>query len=84
MNRKVIGLAVAVAFAPTAHSAGFYLKEQSIVSQGAAFAGAAAQVSASTLITSKPLATARRTTAEPMNPAPPVIKSRILFISQLL
>jgi len=43
MNRKLIGLAVAVAFAPAAHSAGFYLKEQSIVSQGAAFAGAAAR-----------------------------------------
>ena len=50
MNRKVFGLAVAVAFAPTAHSAGFYLKEQSIVSQGAAFAGAAARTDAASSV----------------------------------
>ena len=50
MNRKLIVLAIAVGFAPTSHSAGFYLKEQSIVSQGAAFAGAAARTDAASSV----------------------------------
>ena len=50
MNRKIIGLAVALAFVPSAHSAGFYLKEQSIVSQGAAFAGAGARTDAASSV----------------------------------
>lgn len=43
MSRWLFGAICALAVVPFAHSAGFYLKEQSIVSQGAAFAGAAAR-----------------------------------------
>ena len=43
MKLKYVAVAVAMASTPLAQAAGFYLKEQSIVSQGAAFAGAAAR-----------------------------------------
>jgi len=43
MKSKLQWLALGIIFTPAAHSAGFYLKEQSIVSQGVAFAGAAAR-----------------------------------------
>ena len=43
MKLKYVAAAVAVVSTPLAQAAGFYLKEQSIVSQGAAFAGAAAR-----------------------------------------
>ena len=43
MNRKHIVLAIVSLVPSTVFGAGFYLKEQSIVSQGAAFAGAAAR-----------------------------------------
>jgi long-chain fatty acid transport protein len=43
MKLKYIAVAIATVSAPLAQAAGFYLKEQSIVSQGAAFAGAAAR-----------------------------------------
>jgi len=43
MKLKYVAVALAMASTPLAQAAGFYLKEQSIVSQGAAFAGAAAR-----------------------------------------
>lgn len=50
MKVKYIVLAVATVSAPLAQAAGFYLKEQSIVSQGVAFAGAAARQDAASSI----------------------------------
>jgi long-chain fatty acid transport protein len=43
MKLKYITIIVATVSAPLAQAAGFYLKEQSVVSQGAAFAGAGAR-----------------------------------------
>jgi len=43
MMLKHVAIAVAVVSAPLAQAAGFYLKEQSVVSQGVAFAGAGAR-----------------------------------------
>ena len=50
MKLKYVAAAVAVVSTPLAQAAGFYLKEQSIVSQGAAFAGAAARQDAASSI----------------------------------
>ena len=50
MKLKYVAVAVAMASTPLAQAAGFYLKEQSIVSQGAAFAGAAARQDAASSI----------------------------------
>lgn len=50
MKLKYIAVAIATVSAPLAQAAGFYLKEQSIVSQGAAFAGAAARQDAASSV----------------------------------
>ena len=50
MELKYVAAAVAVVSTPLAQAAGFYLKEQSIVSQGASFAGAAARQDAASSI----------------------------------
>ena len=50
MKLKYVAVAVAMASTPLAQAAGFYLKEQSIVSQGAAFAGAAARQDAASSV----------------------------------
>jgi len=50
MKLKYFAVAVAMASSPLAQAAGFYLKEQSIVSQGAAFAGAAARQDAASSV----------------------------------
>lgn len=50
MKLKYIAVAIAAVSAPFAQAAGFYLKEQSIVSQGAAFAGAAARQDAASSV----------------------------------
>lgn len=50
MKLKSLVVAVATATAPLVQAAGFYLKEQSVVSQGAAFAGAAARQDAASSI----------------------------------
>ena len=50
MNKQLLGLSITILFCPTVYSAGFYLKEQSIVSQGAAFAGAAARTDAASSV----------------------------------
>jgi long-chain fatty acid transport protein len=50
MKLKYLAVAIATVSAPFAQAAGFYLKEQSIVSQGAAFAGAAARQDAASSV----------------------------------
>lgn len=50
MKLKYIAVAIAAISAPFAQAAGFYLKEQSIVSQGAAFAGASARQDAASSV----------------------------------
>jgi long-chain fatty acid transport protein len=50
MKSKFVFTVFAVISAPLTHAAGFYLKEQSVVSQGVAFAGAAARQDAASSV----------------------------------
>jgi len=49
-----VGVAAALAFAGQAHAAGFQLKENSVKSQGSAFAGTAAKTGDSSVVTNNP------------------------------